>query len=191
MHLQKLETEIYTIFGSSFKKLVGMKLLDYLRRFAEKFNIYQTKAKQWKVLLVENSLPVPLKKRKKPKHARVLLNKTPKVEDFDISLIYPGTQINTEDSYISSLNKHEECIVSTQEFENAERCFDIIQSWDEIEISDEEGEEKEKEKEYAEDFISTKITKSSISPTSTSPIEIPSSQDLKKDSSSKTMSIEK
>lgn len=180
MHLQKLETEIYTIFGSSFKKLVGMKLLDYLRRFAEKFNIYQTKAKQWKVLLVENSLPVPLKKRKKPKHARVLLNKTPKVEDFDISLIYPGTQINTEDSYISSLNKHEECIVSTQEFENAERCFDIIQSWDEIEISDEEGEEKEKEKEYAEDFISTKITKSSISPTSTSPIEIPSSQDLKK-----------
>lgn len=180
MHLQKLETEINTIFGSSFKKLVGMKLLDYLRRFAEKFNIYQTKAKQWKVLLVENSLPVPLKKRKKPKHARVLLNKTPKVEDFDISLIYPGTQINTEDSYISSSNKHEECIVSTQEFENAERCFDIIQSWDEIEISDEEGEEKEKEKEYAEDFISTKISKSSISPTSTSPIEIPSSQDLKK-----------
>lgn len=180
MHLQKLETEINTIFGSSFKKLVGLKLLDYFRRFVEKFNIHQTKANQWKVLLVENSLPVPLKKPKKPKHARVLSNKTPKVEDFDISLIYPGTQINTEDSCISSLNKHEECIDSTQEFENAERCFDVIQSWDEIEISDEEGEEKEKEKEYAEDFKSKKITKSSIFPTSTLPIEIPSSQDLKK-----------
>lgn len=181
MHLQKLETEFNTIFGSSFKKLVGLKLLDYLRRFAEKFNIYQTKAKQWKVVLVENSLPVPFKKRKKPKHARVLSNKAPKVEDFDISLIYPGTEINTEDSCISSLNKHEECIVSTQEFENAERCFEIIQSWDEIEISDEEGEKKEKEKD-AEDSKSTKITKSSIFPTSPLPIEIPqeSSHDLKK-----------
>lgn len=67
MHLQKLETEINNIFGSSFKNVVGLKLLDYLRRFAEKFNIYQTKAKQWKVLLVENSLPVAFKKRKKNK----------------------------------------------------------------------------------------------------------------------------
>lgn len=177
MHLQKLETEINNIFGSSFKKLVGMKLLHYLRRFPEKFNIYQTNAKQWKVLLVVNSLPVPFKKRKKSKHAKVLSKKTPNVEDFDISLIYPENQINTDDLCTSSPNKHEECIISTPEFENAERGIDIIQSWDEIEISDEEGEAKEKEKEYKKDF---KSTKSSIFPTSPLPIEIPSSQNLKK-----------
>lgn len=180
MHLQKLETEINNIFGSSFKKVVGLKLLDYFRRFAEKFNIYQTKAKQWKVLLVENSLPVALKKRKKTKHAKIISNKTAKVEDFDISLIYPGTQINTEDLCTNSSNKHKEHIISTQEFENAEKCIDIFQSWDEIKISDEEVEEKEKEKEDEEVFKSKEITKPSVFQTSPLPIEIPSSQNLKK-----------
>lgn len=180
MHLQKLETEINNIFGSSFKKVVGLKLLDYCRRFAEKFNINQTKAKQWKVLLVENSLPVAFKKRKKSKHAKILSSKTPKVEDFDISLIYPSTQINTEDLCTNSSNKHKEYIISTQEFENAEKCIDIIQSWDEIEISDEEVEEKEKEIEDEEVFKSKEITKPSIFQTSSLLIEIRSSQNLKK-----------
>lgn len=80
----------------------------------------------------------------------------------------------------NSSNKHKEHIISTQEFENAEKCIDIIQSWDEIKISDEEVEEKEKEKEDEEVFKSKEITKPSVFQTSPLPIEIPSSQNLKK-----------
>lgn len=90
MYLQKLEIEINIIFGFFFKKLVGLKLFDYFRRFVEKFNIYQIKVNQWKVLLVENSLFVLLKKTKKFKYVRVFLNKILKVEDFDIFFIYLG-----------------------------------------------------------------------------------------------------
>lgn len=126
MYLQKLEIEINIIFGFFFKMLVGIKLFDYFRRFVEKFNIYQMKVKQWKVLLVENSLFVLFKKCKKLKYVRVFLNKVLKVEDFDIFFIYLGIEINIEDLFISFLNKYEECIVLIEEFENFERCFDII-----------------------------------------------------------------
>lgn len=84
-----LETKIRELLGSPFKNAVGMKLLDYLKQNTDTFTVYQTKAEQWNVVLVGNSVPVRVKKRKLPNHQKPKSNRKIEVEDFDISLVYP------------------------------------------------------------------------------------------------------
>lgn len=180
MHLQKLESQINSLFGFSFKTIVGQKLLDYLRK--SDFNVRQIKGNQWKVLPDEKSLPEQLKKSKKPKHAKGHSNKISEVEDFDISLFPPGTQMKTEDFMsFSSPGKSERFIHSTLTFENAEESIDINQRLDELESL-----EKGKKEEETKALESTEITNRSFPQPSFLPIENLSLKHLTKSIDDKT-----
>lgn len=89
LNLQVLETKIRELLGSPFKNAVGMKLLDYLKQNADIFTVYQTKTEQWNVVVVRNCVPVDVKKRKTPNHHNPKSNRNKKMEDVDVSFVYP------------------------------------------------------------------------------------------------------
>nr|XP_022319815.1 uncharacterized protein LOC111122363 [Crassostrea virginica]XP_022319816.1 uncharacterized protein LOC111122363 [Crassostrea virginica]XP_022319817.1 uncharacterized protein LOC111122363 [Crassostrea virginica] len=84
INLQLLETRFNDLFHSSFRKTVGLKMLEYLRKSTDKFTIYQNKSKQWNVKLVKNTSSIKKKRNKKQDYA-MALNRNATDEDVDVS----------------------------------------------------------------------------------------------------------
>lgn len=99
LNLQRLETHFRRLFNSSFKKTTGLKLINYLINNTNKFTLYQPNGKQWKVMLVEHERPKLVNRKKHNISRKTLSREKIKVEEFDITSVYPQASISTEDIY--------------------------------------------------------------------------------------------
>lgn len=126
LNLQLLETHFRRLFNSSFKKTTGLKLINYLINNTNKFTLYQVNGKQWKVMLAEHERPKLVNRKKHNISRKTLSREKIKVEEFDITSIYPQASISTEDIKFQTqttctvLLKPESYNTSSQETQMAE-----------------------------------------------------------------------